>query len=41
LSKSAEMIGAKRRILISRTPDVVRGDGVLSCDLLTAIRELS
>jgi predicted AAA+ superfamily ATPase len=40
LNKSADMIGAKRRILVSRTPQTVRLGNVLSCSLPEAIEDL-
>jgi uncharacterized protein len=41
LKKSAEMIGATRQLLISRTPQTIRGAGIISCDLPAAIKELN
>lgn len=41
LHRAADLIGASRRYLISRTPTVTRSDQTVSCDLATALAELT
>ena len=41
LNRAADLIGASRRYLISRTPTVARSHQTVSCDLTSALEELS